>query len=52
MKRANNVKQYLIEHNIDKARIIIQSDSKDEPVATNNTKDGRAMNRRVKIDIK
>ncbi len=52
MKRAKNVKQYFIERDINGTRIIIQSDSKDEPVATNNTENGRAMNRRVKIDIK
>ena len=52
MKRANNVNGFFIKSGIDKARIILHSNSKNKPVATNNTEDGRAMNRRVKIDIK
>ncbi len=51
MKRAVNAEKYFIGKGIDKDRIIVESDAKDEPVASNRTKKGRAENRRVRIYI-
>ena len=50
IKRANIVKKYLIELGISNNRIKVQGMGEDNPIATNNTKDGRRMNRRVTIE--
>jgi len=51
MERAVNAEEYFTGIGIDKDRIVIQSGSKDEPVASNKTAEGRAENRRVRIYI-
>lgn len=50
-ERAEAVGKYLTEHGILANRIISQGYSSDKPVATNDTEDGRALNRRVEILI-
>jgi outer membrane protein OmpA-like peptidoglycan-associated protein len=52
MERAEAVKKYLYEHHqIPLFRMNVISYGEDKPVAPNNTKDGRAQNRRVVIRI-
>ena len=52
MKRAEAVKEYLYtQHQIPLHKINVISYGEDKPVAPNNTKDGRAQNRRVVIRI-
>jgi outer membrane protein OmpA-like peptidoglycan-associated protein len=49
-QRANSVTRYLIEHHeIDQDRLRAEGVSFLAPVATNDTPDGRAMNRRVEL---
>ncbi|MDM1309708.1 OmpA family protein [Acinetobacter indicus] len=48
LARANSVKSSLVnEYNVNPARLSTQGFAWDQPIADNNTKEGRAMNRRV-----
>ncbi len=48
LARANSVKTSLVnEYNVDASRLSTQGFAWDQPIADNNTKEGRAMNRRV-----
>ena len=48
LARANSVKSSLVnEYNVDPTRLSTQGFAWDQPIADNNTKEGRAMNRRV-----
>ncbi|WP_321400903.1 OmpA family protein [Maridesulfovibrio sp.] len=50
LKRAEAVKNYLAVHfNIDPARIEVQGMGEDQPIASNETAQGRARNRRVEV---
>ncbi|MFM1913857.1 MAG: hypothetical protein RIR51_1709 [Bacteroidota bacterium] len=49
--RANAVGNYLKEHNIAQDRIFTKGFGWEKPVATNDTEEGRALNRRVEILI-
>jgi outer membrane protein OmpA-like peptidoglycan-associated protein len=52
MERAEAVKRYLYEqHQIPLHKINVISYGEDKPVAPNNTRDGRAQNRRVVIRV-
>jgi outer membrane protein OmpA-like peptidoglycan-associated protein len=52
MERAEAVKRYLYEqHQIPLHKINVISYGEDKPVAPNNTRDGRAMNRRVVVKV-
>jgi outer membrane protein OmpA-like peptidoglycan-associated protein len=52
MERAEAVKRYLYEHHqIPLHKINVISYGEDKPVAPNNTKDGRAQNRRVVVKV-
>lgn len=51
MDRAQVVYQYLIEHGIASDRLKFKGFGDTEPVETNDTKAGRALNRRVEIQI-
>ncbi|HEY3160547.1 MAG TPA: OmpA family protein [Vicinamibacterales bacterium] len=52
MERAESVKRYLYaQHQIPLHKINVISYGEEKPVAPNNTKDGRAMNRRVVIRV-
>ena len=52
MKRAEAVKEYLYtQHQIPLHKINVISYGEDKPVAPNNTRDGRAMNRRVVVKV-
>jgi outer membrane protein OmpA-like peptidoglycan-associated protein len=50
-KRANSVAAYLSSHGVDRSRMLTVGAGEGHPVATNETEDGRAQNRRVEITI-
>lgn len=50
-RRAASVKQYLISKGVPADRIYTEGKGEAEPVATNKTREGRAQNRRVEIEI-
>lgn len=50
-KRAKTVADYLISNGVKKDRLVVKGVGFDEPIATNDTEEGRAQNRRVEINI-
>lgn len=50
-RRANAVRQYLVDQGISVARISAQGFGIADPIADNSTREGRAKNRRVEIEI-
>ena len=50
-RRANSVKAYLVSKGIAANRIHTEGKSETQPVADNKTKEGRAKNRRVEIEV-
>lgn len=50
--RANSVKQYLLENGIGENRITATGYGESKPIADNKTAAGRAMNRRVEINLR
>ncbi len=50
-QRAQSVKDYLVNHQIMSARISTQGYGETRPVASNDSANGRALNRRVEIQI-
>lgn len=50
-KRANAVRNYLIEKGVDGSRLSVRGYGETEPVASNDTAAGRAKNRRVELRI-
>jgi hypothetical protein len=50
-RRAESVRQYLIDHGIDGARLESQGFGPDEPIDTNATKKGKARNRRIEFQL-
>jgi OOP family OmpA-OmpF porin len=51
MRRSNAVRAYLISKGVDKTRIYTEGKGEKQPVADNGTKEGRAKNRRVEIEV-
>ncbi|PUE58603.1 hypothetical protein B9Z36_00035 [Limnohabitans sp. Rim8] len=51
VRRAESVKAYLISKGIEKNRIYTEGKGEKQPVASNKTKEGRAKNRRVEIEV-
>lgn len=51
-RRAGSVKRYLLDHGIAASRLTSEGFGKRRPVATNDTADGRAQNRRVELQVK
>ena len=49
--RANSVKNYLVSKGIEANRIYTEGKGETQPVSSNKTKDGRAKNRRVEIEV-
>jgi len=50
-KRAEGVRDFMVNQGIAKAQIIARGEGPDEPIASNNTEEGRAENRRVEITV-
>lgn len=50
LRRANAVRNYLVQHGVTSNRLDVSSYGERNPVADNATKEGRARNRRVEID--
>jgi OOP family OmpA-OmpF porin len=48
-RRANSVKSYLVLYGIDPARMTSKGYGPDNPVSSNDTEEGRALNRRVEL---
>jgi len=51
IKRADSIRNYLVSKEIDHQRLKISGYGETKPVASNKTKKGRAMNRRVEFNI-
>jgi OmpA-OmpF porin, OOP family len=51
VRRAEAVKAYLVSKGIEKNRIYTEGKGKKQPIADNRTKEGRAKNRRVEIEV-
>ena len=49
-RRANAVSEYLVQHGVSVQRLDTAAYGESRPVATNDTAEGRAQNRRVEID--
>jgi outer membrane protein OmpA-like peptidoglycan-associated protein len=50
-RRADAVSKYLIDHGVSASRIKAEGFGKSKPVASNDTDDGRAQNRRVELSV-
>lgn len=50
-RRADSVKNWLVDHGIPASKITAMGRGKADPVATNETADGRAQNRRVELKV-
>lgn len=48
--RAERVRDYLAEMGVDISRTIIEGEGEEKPIADNDTKNGRALNRRVELE--
>ena len=51
VRRAESVKAYLVSKSIEANRIYTEGKGKKQPVADNKTREGRAKNRRVEIEV-
>ena len=51
-KRANGTAGYLVDHRVKSERIYVAGRGENDPVATNDTPEGRAKNRRVEITLR
>jgi outer membrane protein OmpA-like peptidoglycan-associated protein len=50
-RRATSVRDYLVKHGIEKNRITAKGYGKEQPIASNDTDEGRAENRRVEFVV-
>jgi OOP family OmpA-OmpF porin len=51
LRRAAAVKEFLLSKSLPADKIYVQGKGESQPVASNKTKDGRAKNRRVDVEI-
>ena len=49
-RRAQSVVDYLVGHGVDAANLIAQGFGEEQPVAGNDTAEGKAQNRRVELN--
>jgi outer membrane protein OmpA-like peptidoglycan-associated protein len=52
LRRAESVYRYLVNRGVDPERLHVEGFGKTHPVASNDTEDGRAQNRRVELKVK
>ncbi|UCE87885.1 MAG: OmpA family protein, partial [Deltaproteobacteria bacterium] len=50
-RRAEAVKSYLAENGVGANRLSVQGFGESNPIASNDTRDGRALNRRVELKV-
>ena len=50
-KRAESVKRFLVDQGVDETHLIIKFFGETDPIADNNTADGRQKNRRVEMKV-
>jgi len=50
-RRAASVREYLVEHGIAASRLTSAGLGESQPIATNDTREGRALNRRVELQV-
>lgn len=50
-RRAQSVIDYLVSQGVERDRLVLVAKGEDEPIADNNSAEGRAMNRRVEIKL-
>jgi outer membrane protein OmpA-like peptidoglycan-associated protein len=51
LRRANSVRDILVTNGVDPARIAVKGMGQTKPIASNDTAEGRIMNRRVEIEV-
>jgi OOP family OmpA-OmpF porin len=51
IKRADAVKNYLVSKGVEKNRVYTEGKGEKQPVADNSTREGRAKNRRVEVEV-
>jgi len=51
-ERAENIQDYLMEKGVNSSQIVVEAKGDTEPIASNDTSEGRDQNRRVEIKIK
>jgi OOP family OmpA-OmpF porin len=51
LKRAQTVRAYLVSLGVDPGKFEVSGEGMDKPVADNSTKEGRAKNRRVEVEV-
>jgi len=51
MRRARGARKFLVDNGLDGSRISVEGFGEKRPVATNDTADGRAQNRRVELRV-
>ena len=50
-KRANSVRDYMVSKGVAADRLTAKGYGEDKPIASNDTREGRAKNRRVELKI-
>lgn len=50
-RRANSVRDYLVAHGIDPGQFTTAGFGESQPISTNDTREGRALNRRVELNV-
>jgi OOP family OmpA-OmpF porin len=51
VRRAESVKRYLVSKGVEPNRVYTEGKGKKQPIASNKTKEGRAKNRRVEVEV-